>query len=481
MMFWFKHKHKTKYLPLALDFYMRMFHRILKAWMLLLVFFGLTYCNSDTNDEIEETQAIQNQIESPTKAIRSNVVTADIEEGIKQHINKVASQNNGFFKLDTGGGIMSLKLVRVHTEYLSNLSHNKHFACVDLVDEYGDVYDVDFFLTGPKGRMEVTSTSVHKLNGKPFYTWKQQPDKSWKKIPVDEADNRLLGIIENEDSFKFYYKILLPTSKKKSKIWIPIPQTDYYQDVVLDTVLGLQSYQYTNDKQFNNKILFAEFSPRENPMEIELHYSAKRREKSAYEDTTPENGKFLQSNQLMPVNRTFEKLADSIIGKKFNQEKLVWARALYDYVIDNMKYMKYGKFGNGDAQHACDSKTGNCTEFHSLFISLARSVNIPARFAVGVAIPSDRNDGGIDGYHCWAEFFADGKWWPIDISEANKYSALATYYFGHHPANRLELSKGRDLVVSNYHTNEPINFLAYPVYEEDGNQKSVRTLFEFLR
>ena len=33
----------------------------------------------------------------------------------------------------------------------------------------------------------------------------------------------------------------------------------------------------------------------------------------------------------------------------------------------------------------------------------------------------------VDGYHCWAEFFVEGKWWPIDISEGNKYTSLATY------------------------------------------------------
>ena len=51
---------------------------------------------------------------------------------------------------------------------------------------------------------------------------------------------------------------------------------------------------------------------------------------------------------------------------------------------------------------------------------MARSVGIPARFAIGAAIPSERDDGGTDGYHCWAEFYADGKWWPIDVSEADK-------------------------------------------------------------
>ncbi|MBT8178510.1 MAG: transglutaminase domain-containing protein, partial [Eudoraea sp.] len=147
----------------------------------------------------------------------------------------------------------------------------------------------------------------------------------------------------------------------------------------------------------------------------------------------------------------------------------------------NMKYIKAGTYGTGDAVYACDALTGNCTEFHSLFISLARSADIPARFAVGAGIPSDRDDGGIDGYHCWAEFYAEGKWWPVDISEANKYTALATYYFGRHPANRIEFTRGRDLVPEPGPVGGPINFLAYPVMEIGNTPAFPKTFFSFQR
>ena len=144
--------------------------------------------------------------------------------------------------------------------------------------------------------------------------------------------------------------------------------------------------------------------------------------------------------------------------------------------------MKHGTgWGNGDAVYACDIGTGNCTDFHSYFIALARAAGIPARFAIGSTIPSARDEGGIDGYHCWAEFHADGKWWPVDISEADKYASLATYYFGHHPANRFELSRGRDLVVEPGPASVPINFLAYPVLEIGGKPARVRPEFSFRR
>ena len=79
------------------------------------------------------------------------------------------------------------------------------------------------------------------------------------------------------------------------------------------------------------------------------------------------------------------------------------------------------------------------------------------------------------------ESYADGKWWPVDISEADKYSSLSTYYFGHHPANRFEFSHGRDLVVDPGPVSGPINFLAYPVLEIDGKTARTKNEFSFKR
>jgi transglutaminase-like putative cysteine protease len=199
------------------------------------------------------------------------------------------------------------------------------------------------------------------------------------------------------------------------------------------------------------------------------------------DDSGPVPARYLEGHALVPVGGRFTEIAKETLEGIWDASDLIRARALYDYVIDNMRYMKYGNYGKGDSNYACDLKTGNCSEFHSFFISLARSAGIPSRFAIGASIPSERNEGGIDGYHCWAEFYAEGKWWPIDISEGNKYTALATYYFGHHPANRIEFSRGRDLQVNPAPKSGPINFLAYPLMEIDGKVTEPRTTFSFMR
>ena len=408
------------------------------------------------------------------------VVTADIEEGIKANIKQKVEEGGGYFIMTTEEKELRLELVRVHTEYLSNLGPRRHFACVDLADVSGDVYDVDFFLDGDPGSMTVTETTLHKLNGKPFYTWKQREDKTWYRMPVQNATSDLLGVIEGDDEFEFHYEVTLPEIKESAKLWIPMPQSDDYQTIELLSSETPVEHQILEEKNYGNSIFYMELSPEQSGKKLEFVYDVQRQEKKPYEDES-ELAKYLNPSLLMPVGDRFKVLADSIIGSKNSEGTIMQARALYDYVIDNMRYIKAGKYGTGDAVYACDVLTGNCTEFHSLFISLARSAGIPSRFAVGAAIPSDRDEGGIDGYHCWAEFYAEGKWWPVDISEANKYSALATYYFGRHPANRIEFTRGRDLLLTPGPATGPINFLAYPVMEIGKTPAFPKTFFSFQR
>lgn len=439
-----------------------------------IVLLTLSACNSRPRaDEGKPTDG--------TTQLIPKVKIAQIEEGIKAYIKDKTAQGDGYFHVKDKGKEYRMKLVRVHTEYLSNLGPGRHFACVDLVDVSGDVYDVDFFLSGNPGEMDVTETTVHKLNGKPFYTWKQQKDKTWHRIAVEGASSDLLGIIQGTDKFEFYYQADLPEIKGDAKMWIPIAQSDSFQTIKIVSLTAPGKQKMLEEKEYDNSILYLELRPGDSRKKIEVVYEVVRLEKGSYKAQMPIDKKYLEANLLMPVGGRFTEIATQTIKGKEKDGHLVQARALYDYIIDNMRYMKYGNYGKGDAEYACDSRTGNCSEFHSFFIALARSIGIPARFAIGASIPSERNEGGIDGYHCWAEFYAEGKWWPLDISEGNKYTALATYYFGRHPANRIELSRGRDLKVTPGPVSGPINFLVFPLLEIDGEITPTANTFSFVR
>jgi hypothetical protein len=112
------------------------------------------------------------------------VSTADISTGIKKHIasdRKKSSDKK--FHVNYQGKDLALDLVKVHDDRLSSLGSGKYFACVDMKATDGTIYDIDFFMAGQPGSMRVTETSVHKINGRPLYNWKEEGGV-WKKVRV---------------------------------------------------------------------------------------------------------------------------------------------------------------------------------------------------------------------------------------------------------------------------------------------------------
>src|SRR6266568_1035523 len=288
------------------------------------------------------------------------------------------------------------------------------------------------------------------------------------------------GIIKGSDQFEFVYRVKLPEIKGDACVWIPLAKTDAFQTVAAEELSIPIKWEKVQDRDYSNDICVLHPQSADSGKTIELRYRVVRREKAAYPANSEDAARFLRPEKLVPVNETFKTLATNATAGKEND--LERAKALYAHVIGRMRYDKSGTgWGRGDALYACDARTGNCTDFHAYFIALARSIGIPARFAIGATIPADKNEGTIDGYNCWAEVLADGRWVPVDISEAWKNPKLADYYFGHNPANRFELTKGRDLVVDAEPASGPINFLVYPLLEMNGEVIKPETTFEFRR
>ena len=416
----------------------------------------------------------------PAPRAPADRVTQEIQAGIENHIRTSTLEGGGLFDLEDGDETLHLKLVRVHTEYLSKLGPGYSFACVDLATAAGDVFDVDFFLRGEAGAMKVSETTIHKKNGQPRYVWEQEPDDTWIRVEADGAPPELLGVIRGHDSFNFTYHATLPDFSGPARIWVPIARDDAFQDVEVLSIDAPAEYELLRDKVHDNVILFMELDSSASGKAITVEYAVERSEKAVYTAREADASAYLEAERLVPSTPEFQAIAAEVVAGKDGD--LVRARALYDHVIDSLRYAKVGtEYGHGDAVFACDSGGGNCTDYHSYFIALAREVDIPARFAIGAAIPSARDEGGINGYHCWAEFYSEGHWWPVDISEADKNMSLSSFYFGHHPANRIELSRGRDLQVDPAPASGSINFLAYPLLEVDGQPRKTAIEFSFVR
>jgi transglutaminase-like putative cysteine protease len=169
---------------------------------------------------------------------------------------------------------------------------------------------------------------------------------------------------------------------------------------------------------------------------------------------------------MVVTDEVKNKAQEATAGKETWWDK---AHGIYEYVIRHMAYDKTTPgWGRGDTIRACLLGKGNCTDFHSLFISMAQAAAIPSRFKIGFSIPRDP-EGKIPGYHCWAEFFDDKQGWvSVDASEAWKNPKMKKHYFGSFDTNKFFVTLGRDIPLMPRQAGEPLNIFIYPYAEVDG-------------
>ena len=109
---------------------------------------------------------------------------SDASDGLKRFISGYAAKSpDKKFHIPYNRKNLALDLVKVHDDRFSSLGGNKYFACVDMKGTDGKMYDIDFSMAVQGSKLNITETSVHKINGKPLYNWKQDGG-IWKKVKV---------------------------------------------------------------------------------------------------------------------------------------------------------------------------------------------------------------------------------------------------------------------------------------------------------
>ena len=107
---------------------------------------------------------------------------SDVSDGLKRFISDYSAKSaDKKFHMPYQRKNLALDLVKVHDDRFSSLGGDKYFACVDMKGTDGKLYDIDFFMLVKPGKLTVTETAVHKINGKPLYNWKQE-GTVWKKV-----------------------------------------------------------------------------------------------------------------------------------------------------------------------------------------------------------------------------------------------------------------------------------------------------------
>lgn len=294
--------------------------------------------------------------------------------------------------------------------------------------------------------------------------------------------------VERGFTFRYAAELIEVEPGAKVRMWVPIPPRTEDQDVKVISADFPGEAKETSDAKFGNRMYYVEFDqPQSQPTKLNLKYQIERKERNGFATKDPASvteeqlKPFRQANRLVPLSGRPKQLIADI---SFKDSTVEIARKLYDVVYSHMDYDKSKPgYGNGDVIWACDSRTGNCSDFHSVFISLCRIRNIPAKFQIGFPVPADRGSDEIAGYHCWAQFYDESAGWiPVDISEADKHPEMQEFFFGNLDENRVEFSTGRDIVLEPKQAGEPLNFFIYPYVEVNGEvlpQEQIKLAFSY--
>lgn len=315
------------------------------------------------------------------------------------------------------------------------------------------------------------------------------------------ANTLLLSDLHSADRKKISFEIEyiatvsgIPETTKNVRIWIPYPKSDAYQQIFHINVDSPYPTFLHSENEYGNKFLYLEINdPKEDQVELTLNILAERAEvinkvnfESVGELTEQDLAKFdlyLKNNYDKSSNADEIKqiVSKTLKGKNRYIDKV---KALYDYVYDNMNYSKkVAGFGKGDVGRACRVGSGNCIDFHSLFIALAAEAGIVAREVANIDLPFEEGVPNYckANYHCNVEVFLPNHgWFPMDISHAKKGKKgrrSKEFYFGSLDNLRLRLGHGRNLVLAPAQNGERLNrLLLNPYVEIDGQRHEGATV-----
>lgn len=282
-------------------------------------------------------------------------------------------------------------------------------------------------------------------------------------------------------------KLNAPPGAQTVRLWIPYPVSDSNQDITDVSVSGdFTSSGVYREGVFGNAVLYAEWNGAKVPRTLTCTFTVTRKEAvtknfPATELPVPkeELRLYLASTRLGSTEGAAKEHASKIISGKTTT--LGKARALYDWIVDNMYRDPDVKgCGPGEVDALLQRLGGKCADIHSVFVTLARAAGIPAREVFGIRLPKGKEGDMTKAQHCWAEFHEPGYGWvvvdPADVRKAilekkisvEEAKPLREYYFGAVDENRIAFGTGRDLVLNPPQAGAPINYFMYPYAEADG-------------
>ncbi len=292
---------------------------------------------------------------------------------------------------------------------------------------------------------------------------------------------------ERKAQVTLHVELNAPADAKNARIWIPYPVSDKNQNITEISVSGNYTKSgFYREPVYGNNMLYAEWNGHQKERSLTYSFTVQRKElvtkdfpKKEIPFSKDEFKEYLMPTKYLPIDGKVKEYAIKITKNK--KTNLAKARAIYDWIVDNMYRDPNVKgCGLGVVETLLETKGGKCADIHSVFVALSRAAGIPAREVFGIRIPKGKEGDMTKAQHCWAEFYLPGYGWvvvdPADVRKAileqkltlEEAKPLREYYFGAVDENRIAFGTGRDITLNPSQGGGPLNYFMYPYAEVDG-------------
>ncbi|MFI3239614.1 MAG: transglutaminase domain-containing protein [Bacteroidales bacterium] len=280
--------------------------------------------------------------------------------------------------------------------------------------------------------------SVRKLNNSPSTVIAQRPGKASELIAMERDANNVADWRRNTMKFTIDINANAVAEGEIIRAWLPIALENQRQNDVIfisssdPATISKNSPHHTvymekaavKDSVTHFEIVFAysvagQYWP-QNELEARIQpYNTESDEYKTYTSAVDPH---------IVVDDKMRELAQSIIGDE--TEPLKQASLIYDWIDANFPWAGAREYSTIACmpQYVLDIKHGDCGQVSLLYISMLRSIGIPARWESGWVVRAD----GSTGYHDWSETYFEGIGWiPCDMSYGllnNEDSAVRNFY-----------------------------------------------------
>jgi transglutaminase-like putative cysteine protease len=225
----------------------------------------------------------------------------------------------------------------------------------------------------------------------------------------------------------FSVAVTAPYKTKLLKVWLPIPQSDFGQEVsdsALSTFPVSVDPKIATEPVFGNRFAYFEFKEPQGAQIIrhnfrvkvyELRWDLKPDTITAPARWPEEFAKYRRGeSQSVVVDTRFVSLLDEVVPTRKNP--LADMAAVMNWANSNFTYDHIDASMRASAVHALEKRRGHCSDYHGFCASMGRALGYPTRVTYGInTFPKNSPS------HCKLEVFLPPYGWvSFDVSETQK-------------------------------------------------------------